>query len=603
MAWTVQQCVKLPSVLTGPIFAKELRVSSRRRRNYVLRFFYILCLTVFVTMVWLSVVNYSGNAVYRKAQMAMAGKQIVLTIVAFQFIATQVLAVIMLSTAISDEIYHRTLGLLMTTSIDSLQIVTGKLLQLTLLVGITLPILAVVRIFGGVPWDYLLSSLCVTLTAAFFAGSLSLLFSIHSRRAYAVILRTVFVLGCVYFVLPALAGGIVFGWLNRLSGVSGSAPLFEMILAHLNPMLGFWQMARNMSAPGTATPFHWPLHCVIMLAVSGAIVAWSVRIVRRVALRQATGQLDLKSRASASASKTAKSVDPQSAHAAQIKRVVGLPVVWKELRAPFIRGVDNRNSYIGLGAAVAAQLITYILLAWQNSLHEGAIHAAYALLFVTMGLIFNTIFSATSITTERESQSWLLLLTTPLGDWEILLGEAIAAFRRGLAIWALLAAHVLLFVLVGYIHPIACFHLAILVLSTSCFAISLGLYFSSRLTHTSSAVIASFALLLGLWVAGPVLAGALEGIVHRSDLFVRYVGTHPLVQTDLILSATAGRQNARLALRDVQFGADRPLFVFRRTPLGFAKMTRTLVTNASIYGIASLLFLWRAKCRLRKKVF
>jgi len=33
--------------LTGPIFDKELRVSSRRRRNLALRFSYILLLTAF----------------------------------------------------------------------------------------------------------------------------------------------------------------------------------------------------------------------------------------------------------------------------------------------------------------------------------------------------------------------------------------------------------------------------------------------------------------------------------------------------------------------------------------------------------------------------
>ena len=37
-----------PSWLTGPIFGKELRVSSRRRRNYVLRFVYLMLLTGFL---------------------------------------------------------------------------------------------------------------------------------------------------------------------------------------------------------------------------------------------------------------------------------------------------------------------------------------------------------------------------------------------------------------------------------------------------------------------------------------------------------------------------------------------------------------------------
>ena len=71
-----------PGWLTGPIFDKELRVSSRRRRNYALRFFYILLLTAFIGIVWLAVVPISGNAVYAQSNMAVAGRQIVMTIVA-----------------------------------------------------------------------------------------------------------------------------------------------------------------------------------------------------------------------------------------------------------------------------------------------------------------------------------------------------------------------------------------------------------------------------------------------------------------------------------------------------------------------------------------
>ena len=41
-----------PVRLTGPLFDKELRVSSRRKRNYFLRFVYVGLLTVFVAIVW-----------------------------------------------------------------------------------------------------------------------------------------------------------------------------------------------------------------------------------------------------------------------------------------------------------------------------------------------------------------------------------------------------------------------------------------------------------------------------------------------------------------------------------------------------------------------
>ena len=153
-----------PFWLLGPIFDKELRVSSRRRRNYVLRFAYISLLSTILFFFWVNVVQTSGYNLYYVSRMAQAGQAIISFIVWFQFCATQLIAIIMLSTSISDEIYNKTLGLLMSTPINSFQIVMGKLLskllQLILLLVISLPLLAVVRIFGGVPWNFIISSLC-----------------------------------------------------------------------------------------------------------------------------------------------------------------------------------------------------------------------------------------------------------------------------------------------------------------------------------------------------------------------------------------------------------------------------------------------------------
>ena len=70
-----------PAWWTGPIFDKELRVSSRRRRNYSLRFFYVLVLTIFVAVVWLSYMDIRGNATVQQALMAEAGKRIITRIV------------------------------------------------------------------------------------------------------------------------------------------------------------------------------------------------------------------------------------------------------------------------------------------------------------------------------------------------------------------------------------------------------------------------------------------------------------------------------------------------------------------------------------------
>ena len=117
------------SWLTGPIFDKELRVSSRRRRNYVLRFAYVTFFALLATLIWVEAVPRGSTSVFQASRMAQAGQTLVTFVVWFQFIASQVIAIVMLSTAISDEIYSKTLGLLMTTPVGSLQIVLGKLLS------------------------------------------------------------------------------------------------------------------------------------------------------------------------------------------------------------------------------------------------------------------------------------------------------------------------------------------------------------------------------------------------------------------------------------------------------------------------------------------
>jgi ABC-type transport system involved in multi-copper enzyme maturation permease subunit len=198
------------SWLTGPIFDKELRVSSRRKRNYLLRFAYIILLSIFILSVWFSIIGIrnSGSAVYISSRLSQAGRQVIIMIAWFQFIACQLIAVVMLSSSISDEIHAGTLGVLMTTPISSFQIVVGKLLskllQLILLLAISLPLLAIVRIFGGVSWDYVVSSVCITLTATLLAGALSFLLSIAYRHAYTVILVTMAVYMLFFGALTGL---------------------------------------------------------------------------------------------------------------------------------------------------------------------------------------------------------------------------------------------------------------------------------------------------------------------------------------------------------------------------------------------------------------
>ncbi len=585
-----------PWWLTGPIFDKELRVSSRRRRNYVLRFVYLLLLTIFLAMVWLAAMEIQGQpaTAYQTVKMSVVGIAIIGTIIMFQFIATQLIAVIMLSTAISDEIYNRTLGVLMTTPINSFQIVVGKLfsklLQLLLLLAISLPLLAVVRVFGGVPWLYVVSSFCITLTAVIFAGLMSLYFSISNRRAYVVILKTVFTLGFLYGFVPAMAVVL----LRKMVPEKVLVPL----LMYANP-LGMMQLNTQMMlsprALGRMPLLYWPLHCAIMLGASSLILARSTMIVRRVALRQATGQLELAGKRKRKRPESGPA-HPAEESAGSIKRVKGSPIIWKELRAPIIQGASGRNSIIGLIVTIIALQLTYAACIKEDCLDEDFTHIAYTLLFVVIGLIVNMVLSATSITSEKESRCWPILLATPLDDWHILLGKTFGVFRRCLPIWFLLAGHVVFFVLVGYIHPIAIPYLAVLVTWIVVFLSGSGLYFSALLKRTTSAVVANFAFAVALWLVIPALLGLVSQIRHDEDFIGKYLSANPVVQAGTIMSGAGGEYKANKSLSELSFE-----WPFRTHRIGHT--TEIVLVTMMIYVFAGFLLAWRAKCRLRRNVF
>lgn len=608
------------SRLTGPIFDKELRVSSRRRRNYVLRSAYVILLTFFIASVWMSVVQFQGTTAYQKSRMALAGKTVVSTIVGFQFFATQLIAIIMLSTSISDEIYHRTLGPLMTTPISSFQIVMGKLLskllQLLLLLAISLPLLAVVRIFGGVPWLYVLSSLCITLTAVIFAGTLSLYFSIHNRRAYVVIIKTVVTVGGLFFFLPMVITAILSSrWFRGSGSFSPQAILpFVAFFLHLNPFAALSVNTGIMISPGGATRmflgmasganffFYWPIHCVLMLGASAGLIALCVKVVRKVALRQATGQLELAPKRASASGRKRKRSSQQGSEAQEnvgtIRRVDASPVLWKELRAPMIQGAEGTYSLIGLAITIAALIITYGVCAKEKCLDEDFTHLSYVMMFVGIGSIFHMVLAATSITTEKETRAWPILLATSMDDWHILLGKAVGVFRRCLPIWLLLAGHVVAFVLVRYIHPVAILLLLLFVPGLIVFLTGAGIYFSARCKRTTSAVVATFALALVLWMIVPVLMG-LAAATHRGeDLLERYMCAHPAIQVSVLMDGAGGRYNAHAKLSKLAFE-----WPAREYNGRIWSTTKVLLVHTTIYISVGIFFAWRAKHRFRKKIF
>ncbi|HUT29014.1 MAG TPA: hypothetical protein VMX13_04395 [Sedimentisphaerales bacterium] len=553
------------SWLTGPIFEKELRVSSRRRRSYALRSAYVLILTVLTASAWLStvVIGGGGSVSYTISRMGEFGKKLILAITWFQFFAAQLIAVVMLSSSISDEIRRGTLDVLMTTPINSFQVVAGKifssLLQLTLLLAISLPLLAILRVFGGMQWSYVVSSLSITFTAALFVGSVTMFLSIRFRRPYSVILIMLILLVIVHSIGSLLVAP--FGAVNNF--VAKAIMLANPAAA----MLG----VTYSTFPGAAVAagsFSWPLHCLIMICTSALALVASALMIRRSALAQLCHAQPKRALPFLKRIVGLTWSGRAGAAAAAIRRIEGPVIIWKELGKPISASV---RSYAIVFVLLSVALILAYLLAHLSFKMPGAM-MVYSIL--TMGLwliasVRTAAMAATTIAKEKEARTWPLLLGTTLDDRQIIRGKAVAVLWRNLPLWLAIGVNIVaFFIFMSFFvragRPSELFfywpHILgglITLISDVVLLTGIGLYFSVRLRSATAAVVSTIGAVLGLFIL-------------QRFLFL------PLIFRVLIM-AVLGRW-------------------------GGGTIVHYIVPSALRMGIG-LLLIWRAKCRLRRNIF
>jgi ABC-type transport system involved in multi-copper enzyme maturation permease subunit len=401
---------------------KELRVASRRRRHYVLRAAYAGVMILLILVTWRPAVA-TGSGTLQISRMPEIAKTVTTTVVWFQFVAAQAFAIVMLSSAVSEEIRRGTLGVLLTTPITSLQIVVGKLLsrmlQVLLLLAMSLPMLAVLRLLGGVPWDYVLAGVSITLSATLMVGSGSLWLSTYSRRSHRVVSAVVLLYAVGLVTLPLTR---LWWWPVRWP-LRGTALL---LVNAIDPVGTLYNATARLWSPGVGpSRAAWPLNCLVMLVLTLVLLGLAVRRTRKAAI---SGLTDKTTSATArgvigcvfgGARRTGRA-------AAAIKRVKGSPIVWRETRRGLVYGWSASDILICVLALLAA-ILPPLVFGFRE------FRLASALGFGLSGILSLLVFfrlvvdCAGSVPRERDARTWPILLTTPLEDKEIIYGKAKAA--------------------------------------------------------------------------------------------------------------------------------------------------------------------------------
>jgi ABC-type transport system involved in multi-copper enzyme maturation permease subunit len=391
--------------LGGPVLDKELRVSSRRGRNYLLRFGYLAALTIYVAVVWSADMDPPYDIVFTSGppssasaaaaltsrqlliatRMADAGRAIVRDIVMFEFLVLPLLAVIMLSAAVREELNLRTLDVLMSTPTTEVQIIVGKIagkmLQLVLMAAISLPLLAAVRVFGGVPWEYVVMAVATILITCLYFASVAAYMSLVYASPYVVII-----------------GAYTVGWFTGLPGA---------MMACANESL-------NISA-GSAFRASWIWWPVLAFFTCGASIIF---------IRKAAGRLGVTgSRRSADWVKEFLH-RPQPPGAAKKPKQPGIswsighrtrvsdrPVLWRELHS---RLIGNRLA--GILAAPLTIGIVFVLTVVESGFASRN-QCDFSAFCMGIGIVGTALLSSGGMAYEREAGTLTALLATPLTRW------------------------------------------------------------------------------------------------------------------------------------------------------------------------------------------
>ncbi|MFH0750201.1 MAG: ABC transporter permease [Chloroflexota bacterium] len=207
---------------------KELRGRMRGPRSFIALTFYLALLAGFTVMIYLlqeqsaaSQMAFGGGNPYVAGQV---GQAVFTTLLFLQVLLVVFLAPAATTGAISLERERQTLDLLTATPVSTLGIVLGKLAAslafVVVLILASIPLTAVVFVFGGVAPEDILRGYFVLLVTALGFGSLGIFFSSITRRTQSATFLT-------YLAVLALTVGTAFTWFfwNQMTPQQTTQPI------------------------------------------------------------------------------------------------------------------------------------------------------------------------------------------------------------------------------------------------------------------------------------------------------------------------------------------------------------------------------------------
>jgi ABC-type transport system involved in multi-copper enzyme maturation permease subunit len=448
----------------NPVLIRELLVNLRSPRAFLLQFVYVAFLGVMVYFAWpANEGQVSSGAAQRLFDLFFLGQFFLVALVAPTFAAG----------SITGEKERKTYEMLLASPLQPSNILVGKLLSsltyLVILILSSLPLIILCFLLGGILLSEIARAYLILILAAGTFGLLSLACSSYFGRTSSALVVS-------YLVILPLA-------------------IVCIVLTKTNDTV-----LRDFVSISVLPPWCLTIWAVVVVALNRRLLrppdvgSEGKEVVdEEQEMKYAIGVVIDRDLFPDKLFAPAKRTDlmPDGTN----------PVLDKELRSEiFSQGTLMLRVVIQVSMLLSIPLMAVLLFLRPEN---AGYYVSYVL---TFNLLVGPVFSAGSITQERERQTLNLLLTTLLRPYKIVSAKLLAALRVSTVLTFLLTEQLLLaYILIPELRDRAwTLVIFLLIIATTCLATStIGLLCSALSRRTSVAMILTYMALLVLFV-GPV---------------------------------------------------------------------------------------------------
>jgi ABC-type transport system involved in multi-copper enzyme maturation permease subunit len=500
-------------LFAGPIFQRELLISPRRLRHFLVRSGYVAAL--FVLMYTAMQVTFGWQTLESLGDLARFGGLVFQIFAFLQLTLVLFFALLFAAGNVAQEKDRRTLILLLMTDLRDRELVLGKLSASLLLVAVLLaasvPVFAFVHLLGGVALDQILWAELICAAAALAAGSWGSLVAFWREKTFQTlafsVLGLVLCMGAVEAIVAIAGMGSPAG---RIAALFSPYRALAAVAFPLSQQLGLEPVSVSARGP--------------VLALAGLGIVLLGTTVLRLRVWNPSRNVFL-----GAISETADADTDHPQAPAASRTIWSNPVVWREIRT---RAYGRKTVVITLAYLVLA-VFAWSAAAQSTSGGEKVLgmipQAGFA--FVGLALLSLMLVNAqavTALTSERDGSTLELLLVTDITAKEFIYGKLGGILYNTGLLLAVPPALVAYFAANGVITWEHALYLVASFAALVCFAAMLGLHSGLSYDNSRSAIANSlgtmFFLFVGIFIFMILLVEASSSFLLQFQSFILFIG-------------------------------------------------------------------------------